>query len=192
MQNWESLYEHIFKKLKENLPSNLTYHNWQHTLHVINMAEHIGKEENISQAELRLIKTAALFHDIGFIHSGKDHEEGRVIIAKKELPSFGYTEKEIDIISNMILATAIPQKPTNLLECVLADADLEYLGTDYFEIIGNTLYEELKHRNNNLSASMWNEIQIQFLQAHQYHTKYCLENRAPKKEMNLQKLLATR
>ena len=89
----------------------------------------------------------------------------------------------------MIRATIIPQKPKTKLECILADADLEYLGTDNFEHIGNKLYLELKHYNPNLSLEEWNEIQINFLQSHFYHTSYCIHNRTEGKIKNLNQLI---
>ncbi len=72
----------------------------------------------------------------------------------------------------MIMATKIPQTPTNLLEEILADADLEYLGTDDFEEIGGYLYQELKEINPTLTLNKWNEIQINFIEKHHYFTEY--------------------
>lgn len=190
MKNWDLLYHNIINLLKENLAPFLTYHDWKHTEHVIQMAEYIGHEENISEEDILLIKTAALFHDAGFINSISDgHEEASIQLAKEKLPQFGYTKNEIEIIERMILATAIPQEPKTKLECVIADADLEYLGTDTFERIGTNLYLEIKHTNPNLTMTEWNEIQIKFLQNHHYHTSYCIQYREPIKQKNLNSLV---
>jgi len=157
------------------------------------MAEFIARQENIEEYDIMLLKTAALFHDAGFINILNDgHEEESVQLAEKELPEFGYNKDEIEKISGMIRATKIPQQPKNELECILADADLEYLGTDSFEHIANKLYQELKHYNPSLSLEEWNDIQINFLQAHFYHTKYCIQNRTEAKEKNLKLLILQR
>ena len=191
MKNWDLLYHTIIDLLKENLASFLTYHDWKHTEHVIKMAEYIGHKENRSEEDILLIKTAALFHDAGFINSiSEKHEEVSIKMAKDKLPQFGYTKNEIEIIEGMIRATAIPQEPKTKLECVIADADLEYLGTNSFERIGANLYLEIKNSNPNLSITEWNEIQIKFLQNHQYHTSYCIQNREPVKQRNLELLIA--
>jgi len=191
MKNWDLLCHTIFDLLKENLSPFLTYHNWKHTEHVITMAEYIAQKENISDEDILLIKTAALFHDAGFINSISDgHEEASIQLAKNKLPQFGYTKNEIEIIERMILATAIPQEPKTKLECVIADADLEYLGTDNFERIGTNLYLEIKKSNPDLSITEWNDIQIKFLQNHQYHTSYCTSHRDPIKQKNLELLIA--
>lgn len=190
MKNWDLLYGNTIDFLKEKLAPFLTYHDWNHTLHVLKMAEYIAIQEHIQEDSMLLLKTAALFHDSGFINStAEGHEEESIRIAEKKLPEFGYTKKEIDIISGMIRATSIPQKPKTKLECILADADLEYLGTDDFKRIGDKLYLELKYVNPNLTLEEWDEIQIKFLQSHFYHTSYCIQNRTAIKEKNLNALI---
>ena len=189
-KNWYLLHQTIINLLKENLAPFLTYHDWKHTEHVIKMAEYIGHKENLSEEDILLIKTASLFHDAGFINATSDgHEETSILLAEEKLPQFGYTKNEIEIIAGMIQATAIPQVPKTKLECVIADADLEYLGTDSFERIGTNLYLEMKHTNPNLTIIEWNEIQIKFLQNHHYHTSYCIKYREPIKKRNLELLM---
>jgi HD superfamily phosphodiesterase len=190
MKNWDALYTSVMGCLKEKLPLKLTYHHWKHTEHVVEMAEVIAHKEHCTEDEIILIKTAALFHDAGFVNPITDnHEDESIRYAQKRLPEYGYSKSEIEQIVGMINATKIPQNPQNKLEHILADADLEYLGTDNFIYIGNKLYQELKHENPNLSLDEWNEIQIKFLESHVYHTHYCLHHRAEKKEQNLQALL---
>lgn len=190
MKNWDLLCHTIINTLKENLAPYLTYHDWKHTEHVIRMAEYIAHKENRPEEDIVLIKTAALFHDAGFINSVADgHEEASILMAQDRLPQFGYTKNEIKIIAGMIQATSIPQEPKTKLESILADADLEYLGTDNFERIGTNLYHEIKHTKPNLSISEWNDIQIKFLQNHQYHTPYCIQYRNPIKQRNLELLI---
>jgi uncharacterized protein len=193
MKNWDLLCYTVINSLKENLAPFLTYHDWKHTEHVIRMSEYIAHKENMSKEDVVLIKTAALFHDAGFINSVADgHEDASILLAQDKLPQFGYTKTEIEIIARMIQATTIPQEPKTKLESILADADLEYLGTDSFERIGTNLYYEIKHTNPNLDITEWNEIQINFLQSHQYHTPYCIQYRNPIKQRNLELLIEQR
>lgn len=189
MKNWDLLYLDVSELLKANLAPFLTYHNWHHTDHVIRMAEYIARKEHVSESDILLIKTAALFHDAGFIFSNAEgHEEESIRFAKEKLPQYGYNKKEIESIAGMITATAIPQKPNTKNECILADADLEYLGTDRFENIGNNLYLELQHTYPNLTLAEWNTIQINFLHSHKYHTAFCIKEKTPTKEKNIEKL----
>ena len=190
MKNWNLLYTNVMDCLKTQLSPFLIYHHWKHTQHVLEAAEYIAQQENTTEEDIVLVKTAALFHDAGFINGiNEGHEEESIRFAEKKLPDFGYTKKEIEIIAGMIRATIIPQQPKTKLECILADADVEYLGTNHFERIGNKLYLELKHYNPNLSLEEWNDMQINFLQSHFYHTDYCIQNRTAVKEKNLKELI---
>ncbi|HSN47396.1 MAG TPA: HD domain-containing protein [Flavobacterium sp.] len=190
MKNWNALHADIMDCLKAKLSPFLVYHNWKHTQHVVEMSEYIALQEHIAAEEILLVKTAALFHDLGFINKiGEGHEEESIRLAEKKLPEFGYNQQEIEIISGMIRATISPQKPKTKLECILADADLEYLGTENFSLVTNKLYQELKHYNPNLGLKEWNDRQIKFLQSHFYHTKYCIQNRSGVKEKNFKILL---
>ena len=189
MKAWEELYQYMSGLLQEKLPPYLTYHSWEHTLHVINSAEKIAFAEHMTDEEIILIKTGALFHDSGFILVTEKHELKSIGIALQELPAFGYNDKEINVVLGLIQATSIPQNPKNNMENVLADADLEYLGTDDFKRIGDTLYTELLYFNPSLTRYQWNEIQIDFLKNHHYYTDYCIRYCTPAKEAHLQELI---
>lgn len=175
--------------LEKNIPVHLTYHSPFHTKDVIEKVELIGKTENLSEKELELTKVAALFHDMGYLVQKEDHESISCEIAKKELPPWGFSEEEIEEICSAIMATKIPQNPTNHLGEILADADLEYLGTDFFEKGSADLFQELKYGNPSLNEEKWLDLQIEFLKQHKYHTLYCKSNREPKKHEHLQKLI---
>jgi predicted metal-dependent HD superfamily phosphohydrolase len=181
---FEEIQHTIYKEILAKLPDHLTYHNLDHTAYVLEKAIFLAKESHVSAEDLHLLKLAALFHDTGFIDNPKDHEEKGCKIAEGYLAK-GYSKAELDKIYGMIMATKIPQSPTTLLENILADADLEYLGTDLFEQIGESLFTELKHFNPNFTEQAWDELQLVFMQKHHYHTEYCQKHREPKKQENL-------
>lgn len=190
MKRWNDLFADILLILKEKLAPYLTYHSWEHTVYVVDMVEQIAKKEFSSEYNIVLMKTAALFHDYGFINQDVDDNKTESIrLVQETLPNYGYTENEIDQIIGMINATRIPQKPKNKFECIVADANLEYLGSENFIEIGNRLFKELKHFTPSLSLEEFDDIQIKFLQSHQYHTDYCLKFKSKAKEINLQLLL---
>ena len=78
-------------------------------------------------------------HDAGFTQTYAGHEDVSCEMAKTLLPQFDFSQEEIDRVVGMIQATKIPQKPKNLLEKILADAALLYLGTMRFKKVGDTL-----------------------------------------------------
>lgn len=183
---YEKIKKIILKELKENLPEHLSYHSVMHVKDVINAVEEIAVAENVGGEDLMLLKTAALFHDSGFLHGAKDHEEKSCEIAQKYLLDYGYNQPQIDKIKGMIMATKIPQSPKNKLEEILADADLDYLGRDDFFKIGDKLFDELTMFGIVNSERDWNLLQEKFLESHHFFTKTAINNRNQKKQENLE------
>lgn len=182
---------YILDLLGKELSETLFYHGLHHTLDVANSALILAKEEGIEDEEsLGLLKTAAFYHDSGFINTYKDHEEEGCRIVRSSLSLFQYTEEQIEIICGMIMATKIPQNPKTNLEKIICDADLDYLGRDDFEPIAATLFQELFVRNLVPDENTWNQIQVKFIGAHQYHTESAKKKRERKKYDHLTKLLA--
>lgn len=185
---YEDLNDLILDKLERELPKHLYYHNLKHTIDVTIGVEIIGRGENVSQEDILLLKTAALFHDVGQINGAKNHEQKSVTLAKRILPEYGYSQKQIDQIEQLIMATAFPPSPRNILEKIMCDADLDYLGRDDFIPISNDLYKELKVQNLIGSEKDWNLKQLHFIQNHQYYTNTALILREVKKEQQIKRL----
>ena len=184
--DFEKAKENVVSHLEKNLPVDLFYHGIHHTLDVFDAALVIAENEKIDSADdLTLLKTAALLHDSGFTIDASKHEECGCDLARDILPACDYTDSQIDQICGMIMATKIPQQPLNLLECIICDADLDYLGRDDFFKIGDTLYQELKAYNKIQDVLQWNQLQISFLSNHRYHTLFSQGNREIKKQENL-------
>src|SRR4051794_28119499 len=120
---FEEAGKYILGKLNDHLPERLTYHNADHTTDVYFAAQFLGQQENIKAEEMKLLLTAALYHDSGYLVKDKGHEEESCIIAKDTLPVYNYQGEHIELICGMIMATRVPQTPKNLLEKILADAD---------------------------------------------------------------------
>ena len=176
---------HILAKLRKGLPANRSYHCYEHTLDVYRTAITIAAAEGVSGEDLDLLKTAALFHDSGFLIRDDEHELGSCGIARETLPAFGYTSQQIERICAMIMATKIPQDPADELARILCDADLDYLGRPDFFRIGATLFNEFKHYGVLNTEREWNELQVRFLEKHRYFTKRSKLVREPVKRQHL-------
>lgn len=185
---FEQAGKYILKRLGNELPAHLTYHHTHHITDVHQAAKRIGKQEGISDAEMQLLLTAALYHDAGFLVGPDGHEEVSCRIAKEILPQFEYRDNEIEIICGLIRATRIPQSPRNHLEQVLADADLDYLGREDFETISDKLYHELAYAGKVNNKQQWDLIQVKFMENHHYFTQTSINTRQAQKERNLAKI----
>lgn len=184
---FDDLEELVLNMLEEKLPKNLYYHNLKHTIDVTVQVEIIGRHEGITDEEMLMLKTAALFHDTGFTRTYKDHEEAGAEIAREILPKFDYNQEQIDLICNLIMKTKLPPKPVTLLEQIICDADLDYLGrADFIPVSGN-LYRELRERGaiaDNIDE--WNKMQIKFIEGHQYFTNSAKQMRDVNKNNQLE------
>ena len=180
--------EFVLTKLEDGLPDNLYYHNVKHTIDVVTQVELIGRSEGVSHEDMLILKTAALFHDMGHLINYDTHEEEGVRMAKKILPKYQYSKIQIEKICRLIEVTQMPPEPKNLLEEIMCDADLDYLGRSDFVPVSINLYKELHERNKIDSLMEWNKMQIAFIKKHQYFTKTAQELREVNKNKQLENI----
>lgn len=174
--------------LKSELPSYYYYHNYEHTLYVLDKVQLIGRYEKCTDEEIHLLCIAALWHDTGYIKKYHGHEEESCNLAKLYLPDYGYSKEKIELICGMIMATEVPQKPRTKLEMIIADADLEYLGAPNPEAKADDLYHELLNEFKTITPDKWIETQISFLESHHYFTDYCKKETEDQKNKYLERL----
>ena len=163
----------------------MTYHCFEHTLDVYAAAENLSDLEKINPQQQELVLIAALFHDSGFIIGPNCHEQESCDIVEQYLPPYGYEIGELELIKGMIMATKLPQAPKNLLEEIIADADLDYLGRDDFFPISETLYHEFLIAGVVDNYDDWNKLQVSFFENHHYFTRSAKLIRDRKKAENL-------
>ena len=185
IMNYKALKEYICEWMLRELPSDLHYHKWAHTLDVLNAAEQIAEGEKIEDPELTMLKTAVLLHDTGYIRQYFDNEPEGCKIAKETLPEFEYTRHEIPTICDMITATTVGIEPRTHLEKIICDADLDYLGRTDFLIISETLRDELKAYGKEFSDAEWLRFEIEFMENHIYYTETARSLRNTQKRKNI-------
>ena len=167
----EQAKQYVLQRLETELSPNLVYHGVSHTREdVVPAVERLADMEGIQGESLSLLLTAAWFHDLGFIEGPQNHELVSARIAVQVLPGFGYHDEQVRRIQQAILATTLPQSPQNLLEHILADADLDVLGRDDFILLNNNLRRELFLYGKEYSDREWYASQIEFMESHTYFT----------------------
>lgn len=187
--NIGKLKNYLEARYRSEVSPMYTYHTWDHTLYVLKVCNQYIRRYKLSKEDAYILRTGALVHDLGFLWNHKNHESQGVKFINEELPKWGYTQKQIRIIDSLIESTQIPQKPKTLMEKIICDSDLDYLGTDLFYSVGETLYQEFLACDVVKNRKEWNELQIKFLQNHSYHTDFAKKYRAPVKEKYLQELI---
>jgi predicted metal-dependent HD superfamily phosphohydrolase len=143
------------------------YHNPQHAYDVSKTAGRIARELGLDSQLVHLVETAGLIHDVIHVTGASDNEERSAMYGRQQLGGIGYTEKQIAIISDMITrGTKQPHRPENILERILADADLHSAGRDEFFVYNERLRNEL-----GLPADRtWYERSLRFLEEVQWYT----------------------
>ena len=180
--------EIILDKLEKELPRYLFYHNVKHTVDVVTEVELIGWAEGCTDDEVLLLKTAGLFHDAGHTLGYDGHEELGCQLAREFLPRYGYTEEQIEKICDIIMATQMPPEPVSLLERIICDADLDYLGRSDMIPVSNTLYKELNEQDKIGSFDEWNKLQVKFISGHQYFTQTARSLREVNKQKQIERI----
>lgn len=180
--------EMILDKLEKELPGFLYYHNIKHTVDVVTEVELIGWAEGCTDEEILLLKTAALFHDAGHTVSYDNHEMHGANLAREILPQYNYSTGQIERICSIIMATRLPPEPSDLLEEIICDSDLDYLGRSDFIPVSNTLFEELRAQNKMTDINEWNKLQVRFISGHQYFTKTARSLREVNKQLQIERI----
>lgn len=185
---FESIRTHVCDKLKR-LDKHLTYHNIDHTLDVVRQSERIAREEGIcDEYKIYLLKVAAMYHDTGFLITYSNHEKASCEIFRNDAALFDFNAEEQAFITRLIMATKLPQTPTDIFESVICDADLDYLGRPDFFRIGNGLRKEFLHFGIVSSDEEWDRLQMKFLAGHFYHTNSCRKSREAEKQAHITQL----
>lgn len=181
--------QYALRRLECELSPRLFYHRLAHTRDdVVPAAERYLAMIGVNGEASLLVRTAAYFHDLGFIERATNHEAIGVQIAAEVLPNFGYEPTHIWTIGGMILATKLPQSPHTLLEQVLADADLDLLGRDDFLALNQALRAELAASGKLMTDEQWYDGQLRFIQSHRYWTAAARALRDARKQENIEAL----
>lgn len=173
--------------LKDKLSNLYSYHNFNHTLTVVNAVKELCKKEDVTAEEKEVLLVAAWFHDTGYINGYEKHEEESVKIATAFLKEKELSDEFITQVSGLILATVKEYIPKTHLEKIIKDADFAHLmGTEYATTC-ELLRIELKNTwNLNFSNAEWAKENLNFLMnKHRFYTDYALRKWQPLKERNL-------
>lgn len=188
MRGYYKLRKKAWEILQSDLPKELYYHSVRHTVNALKNCEDYIRYFKLDAYNARLLRIGVLFHDIGFTVSLDHHELEGAKIANELMTELEFSKRDIRIVTELILATTIPQRPKNLLQSIICDVDLDYLGRkDYYEI-SDLLYEELLERSDYFDRASWNRIQIKFLEEHKYHTEFAIKRRESNKQQRIEEL----
>jgi predicted metal-dependent HD superfamily phosphohydrolase len=164
----------VLSSYKAHSDPKFTYHNIDHTIDVVSAAKKIADHYQLNDSDYFAVLVAAWFHDIAYYAGAEHHEENGAVIATDFLKEFDLDAELLQHITNCILATKLPQQPTNILQSIICDADLFHLGTNDFQRKTKSLRKEFNMlHGTDISKDDWRKKTIQLMEEHEYHTDYC-------------------
>ena len=171
------------------LDKKYVYHCQQHAIDVAIAARIIGGACHLSDKEMFIVQIAAWVHDLGYIKSWQHHEMESVLLALPILSTLGLDNYIIHQSIACVLATKMPQSPSNELQAVVCDADLYQLSTEQYFSKAILLREEMEMTHNFIQDDLtFIKNEIAFLSNHHYHTSFGKETLEIRKHENIAKL----
>jgi predicted metal-dependent HD superfamily phosphohydrolase len=137
---------HVSGLLEANLPSWAVYHGLNHTLETVEYSKEIADALQFNEEDLTVLLVAAWFHDVGYIDGAEEHEEKSKQLAREFLIDAGCTGDFCDRVVSAIQATQVPQRPKDIVEGALCDADVMHLGKKSFFSKSALLRSEMEGR----------------------------------------------
>jgi adenylate cyclase len=187
--DFEHMSKDIINRLKSSLPDEIVYHNLPHALNVEKAAIRLATLEGIDEDELLILRTAVLYHDAGYILQYENNEIFAMTLAKNNLPKFGYSEEQIELVAKIILSTQEEHHPETLLEQIMCDADHDYFGRADYYSVSQKLREELVNFNQIFTDNEWIEFQLEYLEnTHIFYTETAQNIRLTGKKHRIQEL----
>lgn len=187
--DFDRMHADIVHFLKCYLSKKLCYHTINRTLKIEKTIEKYAYLLAMDEHSVLLLKTAILYHDIGYVVQYQNNEQYAIMLAKNRLPAFGYSEEDIQKIQSLIWITSYKASPKNEFEQLIRDANSDYLGrTDYF-VIAENLRKELATYDREMTDLEWIDHQLYFLEnMHQYFTGLVRDLREEGKLLRIKEL----
>jgi predicted metal-dependent HD superfamily phosphohydrolase len=186
--------EEFAKQNIGSLSPNYAYHCLEHTKQVVENARIIADgirlsyPDALSEYDEFLMLVAAWFHDNGFMVVYHGHEAEGCRAARKLLTGI-LSDEDIQRIEQVIMSTQIPQSAMDMIEHIVCDADLFYLGGDQFSLWSNRLRDE--HRavlGREYTDREWIDFNIGFVESHTYFTDFAKARNNAGRDENLKML----
>lgn len=178
---------YVFNLFKDNLSLDFTYHNFMHTVKVVEAIKTLSTDEQISTDLREKLLIAGWFHDTGYTKTVQGHENESANIAKQYLSEHNFDENYISEVQDYILITTLNSVPKNIGEAIVKDADNYHLGQTEYPKISELLRDEIaKICHKEFSDYEWHiENRNFFLNVHHFYTDAAKKHWQKGKEENL-------
>ncbi len=173
---------------KNEMPEKLVFHNLDHTTSVATACQEMAEYYELNEEDAERLMLAAWFHDTGYARKYEGHEDESARICRAYLQGQQYPSEDLAAVVRLIESTKADEKPRNLLEEILHDADILHTGRKRFFRLGELLRLELELAGKEVgSDSQWEDQQLEFIVNTSFLTGYATENYGKRRQKNLLK-----
>lgn len=181
---------YVLKIFENDLPTDLHYHDLDHTMSVRETALILGEYYDIGAANMEAMELAALLHDTGYVKAYTGHEVVSAELAEVFLTDLEYSTTQIALVKELIDATKLVYEPKNLLQRIIKDADLNNLGQKKYMKTITSLRSEMKtFLGLEYEDADFMEMNLKFMDGHSYFTEKAKELFDEKKGKNRKKVV---
>ena len=166
----QDIEEECLKKMEEELPANLHFHNLKYCIDMLTGCELLFSSEKLPDEDRLLVRTSALFDCISYSKGYLDRKNYIYQITREILPKFHYSEKQAEKILRLISMPFIPPAARTIPEKILSDIRLAFLGKNNFSDSANELYLELKTFGQVSSRPEFIKYMTEFLSSFSFYT----------------------
>jgi len=160
----------MFESYYKEFDSRFRFHT---TTYIRKFLDHIRllcRAEELDEEDTLICLSSGMMLYSGLSQAYENFENRSVVIARDLLPLFQFSDRQIDIISNTILGTKLPYDPRNILEKILIDARMDYLGRPDFNDIIRQLYLEAVENGILTDFNEWKGKQAAILKEFSFYT----------------------
>lgn len=181
---------HVFGLFKDKLSPDYIYHNFNHTLRVVNNVRTIALAEGVNEEDTEILLLAAWFHDAAYIEGPTDHELRSGVMAVEYLTANGYPADKAARVASLIKVTKLGINPETRDEMIMRDADCSHFSDLNYCDLSQLLREEWKiTQGKEFSDLEWALINRNVLiHEHRFYSDYGKEKLQPLKEANIARL----
>jgi len=177
----------VFAHFKDNLSPSYTYHNFNHTLRVVNATEKLIEKHQVPAMEKTALLLAAWFHDTGYTGGGDKHEQRSIVIFNSFAQNTSADAPTTALTAQLIRATDVTHEPVSLAEQIIRDADTAHFADPNYVLICELLREEWRLLGFKTYTDLeWASENRRILtQCHRFYTDYAKRKWQPQKDVNI-------
>lgn len=169
------------------LSSKLVFHDLNHTKQVVKAARRLAADQHFSEADTEALLVAAWFHDAGYVERYVGHEEASAELAARFLRERRYPQERIELVRQLIAATAVGAPANGLLADTLVDADRSGMAREEFASHGELLRLEWEMflPDRAFTNPEWVQYQLEYLTDTDFRTTAARTRYGPGRAANL-------